>query len=622
MSETRPLPSRPNIEFERKEAKALLKQLHSGDIAALNRARARHNTIDFRNPESIQLADAQLVIAREYGFTSWPKLLRYFGDVHRQTRRIETGNRQVHSTKFYIESVSGLLRGHANKRTMSARTLGAYVPRFYGMNLNEVLASSVTENEAQLAVARNSGYASWEALIEVTKQEKPRASVPWSEDPLQLASNAMDTFDLSALQKIVEGHPELLKPAYDSARGATLIRFALGRERQHGREAMEPILSWLETRGMSVQHELNLQLCGHMYMNPDDVRYLIERGADPNWIAPNGHSVLEHALVRYWSAEAIDVLAAHVVPPKALWISAALGDVKGVREFLDRNGKPKAAAQDNRPDFNAIGYVGIPPLPDADDEEILTEAFALAVLNSRVNVLDYMISRGFPVNTLLWEMPMVAMAAGNGWEPVVESLVRGGADVNLRGSYNGSAREMALEMLLNQPPNADRRRIAELCGIDVEAVLAEHNARPLSTPKIAPQLQQVLELANDDTARRGQHEVINENLLFGMLRYGKMGMTYFCNASRMDFLKFREDVLSRVGAGEARIEHDPLPLSAEAQATIDDATAIAAEHRRETVNELHLLYALTRHKKGIAADLLVHYKSSAAKLNEELLKVI
>jgi hypothetical protein len=51
----------------------------------------------------IQLADAQLVIAREYGFTSWPKLVRYFGDVDRQGKRIEFGNRQTQTTAARVK---------------------------------------------------------------------------------------------------------------------------------------------------------------------------------------------------------------------------------------------------------------------------------------------------------------------------------------------------------------------------------------------------------------------------------------------------------------------------------------------------------------------------------------
>ena len=52
---SRNLPDRPNLEYLKKEAKALLDTMQQTDAAA-------------------QLADAQHALAREYGFASWPKL--------------------------------------------------------------------------------------------------------------------------------------------------------------------------------------------------------------------------------------------------------------------------------------------------------------------------------------------------------------------------------------------------------------------------------------------------------------------------------------------------------------------------------------------------------------------
>ena len=52
---SRELPDRPNLEFLKKQAKALLRDLQ------------------VQQPET-QLADAQHAVAREYGFSSWPAL--------------------------------------------------------------------------------------------------------------------------------------------------------------------------------------------------------------------------------------------------------------------------------------------------------------------------------------------------------------------------------------------------------------------------------------------------------------------------------------------------------------------------------------------------------------------
>ncbi len=60
-----------NLEFLRKQAKVLLGAARAGDPAAAARIRsASGHAIN----KSVTLARAQLVIARETGFASWPKL--------------------------------------------------------------------------------------------------------------------------------------------------------------------------------------------------------------------------------------------------------------------------------------------------------------------------------------------------------------------------------------------------------------------------------------------------------------------------------------------------------------------------------------------------------------------
>ncbi|HKF48380.1 MAG TPA: ankyrin repeat domain-containing protein [Terracidiphilus sp.] len=73
------LPLRPSLEQLRKQAKSLLKRQLEGDAEALARVREAHPRLRNVPGEQIAaspftLADAQLVIASEYGFASWPKL--------------------------------------------------------------------------------------------------------------------------------------------------------------------------------------------------------------------------------------------------------------------------------------------------------------------------------------------------------------------------------------------------------------------------------------------------------------------------------------------------------------------------------------------------------------------
>ncbi len=65
------LPEKPNLEHLKKQAKDLLHRCQQGDAAAAGRFRS---FVSFSAPAGLKLADAQHVLAREYGFAAWPKL--------------------------------------------------------------------------------------------------------------------------------------------------------------------------------------------------------------------------------------------------------------------------------------------------------------------------------------------------------------------------------------------------------------------------------------------------------------------------------------------------------------------------------------------------------------------
>lgn len=68
----RPLPPNPNLDKQRKLAKTLARDYWRGDPEAVERVRVLHPNPPA--PDIFALSDAQLVIARGYGFASWPQL--------------------------------------------------------------------------------------------------------------------------------------------------------------------------------------------------------------------------------------------------------------------------------------------------------------------------------------------------------------------------------------------------------------------------------------------------------------------------------------------------------------------------------------------------------------------
>src|SRR5947207_6955499 len=75
----RRLPERPHLDVPKRQARELLKEWRAGVPEALDRIRRRHPKFREADPAAISTAkfllnDAQLVMAREYGFSNWAEL--------------------------------------------------------------------------------------------------------------------------------------------------------------------------------------------------------------------------------------------------------------------------------------------------------------------------------------------------------------------------------------------------------------------------------------------------------------------------------------------------------------------------------------------------------------------
>src|ERR1043165_5821093 len=109
----RRLPEKPHLDVPKREARELLKEWRAGVPAALDRIRRRHPKFRESDFPAISAArfllnDAQLVVAREYGFSTWAEM----------KKRIEgntaAGLLQDAIHKDDRETVVRLLRAHPN----------------------------------------------------------------------------------------------------------------------------------------------------------------------------------------------------------------------------------------------------------------------------------------------------------------------------------------------------------------------------------------------------------------------------------------------------------------------------------------------------------------------------
>lgn len=107
---SRPLPARPDLAQQKKQAKELLRSFTAGDAEARDRVRAV-----LPDKRHIGLADAQFVLAREYGFADWTSLKRHIDERTDEVRSPEERMRDAFARRD-AGAVRRLLESHPEFR--------------------------------------------------------------------------------------------------------------------------------------------------------------------------------------------------------------------------------------------------------------------------------------------------------------------------------------------------------------------------------------------------------------------------------------------------------------------------------------------------------------------------
>jgi hypothetical protein len=82
---SRSLPHQPSLEHLRNEARQRQRRLREGDPSSLTLAREFHPRFVERAGD-LGLTDAQLIVARSYGYPSWPRFKAYVEAISTYTR--------------------------------------------------------------------------------------------------------------------------------------------------------------------------------------------------------------------------------------------------------------------------------------------------------------------------------------------------------------------------------------------------------------------------------------------------------------------------------------------------------------------------------------------------------
>ena len=164
------LPPRPSLEQYRKQAKDLLQAARAGELPALDRLQKHHprqRALTAETSRALALADAQLVIAREHGYSSWPAFARQVEKL-RIDRSVENLDDPLSA---FIEAAC--VDRHDSHASGTLEYANAILSRYPEVAASGIFTAAVLANESvlrdwlqrdpSLATAKGGPYG-WDAL--------------------------------------------------------------------------------------------------------------------------------------------------------------------------------------------------------------------------------------------------------------------------------------------------------------------------------------------------------------------------------------------------------------------------------------------------------------------------
>jgi ankyrin repeat protein len=446
---TTPLPAAPSLEQLRKQAKQLVRERRAGT-------------------EPLRLSQAQLALAREYGFPSWPRLKAY-------VERVTAGgpglaHAFVDEIDYYQDRAEGLRSVVASGLESGVALVRAHHSVLADASDAEIRALSPAD--ARLVLAREHGFPSWQAF------RRHVLDLRESGEPFRRAFRAIQARDGEALGALLDHYPGLVTAR--GTNGNDLLGLAAStvcgrREKAAVRDLLargaDP--NGANDRGWTALHQAG-------YGNDCELaRLLLDAGARCDLYA-HGEGGTPLAAALFWGhREAGDFLAEREVVPLNLRVAAGLGRLDLIRALVREDGSPSEAAGAARGFYRP--HTGFPIWQPSDDrQEILDEALVWAAKSDRVDVLGPLVELGADLDADPYRGTALTWAAANGHVATIVRLIELGADVNRKGTFGGPDHGQGVTALHLAAQSGQMAAVQALLAAGADPMIADehHGGRP------------------------------------------------------------------------------------------------------------------------------------------------
>jgi ankyrin repeat protein len=436
---TAPLPAAPSLEQLRNRARDLQRAHRAGDADARARVAAQSEKAP---DEPLKLSAAQLTIAREHGFPSWPRLRAY---VERVTTHGPDLQHAYHDDlDYYAGRAYGLL---ASAQDGTPGAVAAF----------ERHGAPATLDGARTVVARMHGFPSWPALRRHVASLRDSDRNGDAAEPFARAYRALEARDTKALADELDRFPGLATASGTNGNDLLGMATATGDERT---------VQLLLERGADPGHQNAhgwTPLHQTAYSNQTRLAEVLLDAGAPAEIEARGEGGTPLVAALFWGNRATAELLAvrGGITPRNLRTAAGLGRTDLIAELVGPDGTVAPEATRKRGFYRP--HSGFPAWRPSDDpQEALDEALAWAARSDRLDALDLLVQRGARLEADVYRGTALAWAAASGRAQAAARLIALGADPSGRTTFGGPDHGQAVTPLHLAAQNGDLETIEAL----------------------------------------------------------------------------------------------------------------------------------------------------------------
>src|SRR6476661_605108 len=326
--DTKPLPARPSLEQYKKQAKDLLKAYRSADVETIRRVKKNHPRFEKLSAPGFDvtkfaLTDAQLVIAREHGFESWPKFAKRIEVINSEATAHENPVAAFIEAAIWhgtLEAAETILAAHpeiAHNSIHVAAILGddAAVRRFIAADRRNVTRKEAPYDGDALVYLCLSKYLRMDktrsdGFIRAATALLDAGADPntgfWSKDEYHEWETAL--YGAAGVAHHAELTRLLLERGADPNDNETFYHTP----ETYDNDALKVLVESGKMRPDLLAGMLLRKADLHDY---EGMKYLLEHGADPNLMTMWGYTALHQAIRRDNALRNIELLLDHGADP-------------------------------------------------------------------------------------------------------------------------------------------------------------------------------------------------------------------------------------------------------------------------------------------------------------------